>query len=123
IPSHYFLAPTLPSPFSGTLEASLDAILEFGAAYPSAMPLMDILRAPVDTSTNWSMSLGQVLYLDTGPLLPGARMLLEDLFFLVTRQLFPEQIAQNRGVMARLYEAKKSQSIRTILRYDMLLEW
>src|SRR5436189_297102 len=30
IPTHYTFPPTVPSPFAGTLEASLDAILEWG---------------------------------------------------------------------------------------------
>jgi hypothetical protein len=123
IPEHYFLSPANPSPFEGTLDASLDAILEFGRYYPDAMAVMDVLRAPVSTSTDWKIILGTALRLDEASLLPTARLLLEDIFFLVTRKLFPEQIAQNRKLMAQLYETKKSQSMRTSLRYDMLLEW
>jgi hypothetical protein len=33
LPAHYNLPPTVPSPFIGTLEASLDAILDFGISH------------------------------------------------------------------------------------------
>lgn len=120
--AHYFLLPANPSPFEGTLEASLDATLEFCRSYPEAMPLMEVFRAPVSPLTNWTMLLEAALGVDKTDSNGKARLLLEDLFLLVARKLFPEQIAQNRKLMARMYEAKKSQSTRTSLRYDMLLE-
>lgn len=51
------------------------------------------------------------------------RGLLEELVFLVTRTLLPEQIAENRAAMSRLYDRKKQLAIRLVLRYDMLREW
>jgi hypothetical protein len=51
------------------------------------------------------------------------RELLEEILCLVTRILLPEQIAENRGLMARLYERRKHLAIRLVLRYDMLREW
>ena len=121
VPPHYTLLPANPSPFEGTLEASLDAMLGFTRSYPEAMFLMDVLRAPASTQTNWSELLETAL--KKPGLQPRGRLFLEDLFFLVARKLFPEQIAENRKLMARMYEVKKSQSTRTVLRYDMLLQW
>lgn len=51
------------------------------------------------------------------------RILLQELVFLITRTLLPEQIAENRAAMARLYDKKKQLAIRLVLRYDMLREW
>lgn len=51
------------------------------------------------------------------------RFLLEEFLFLVTRTLLPEQIAENRLAMGRLYDRKKQLAIRLVLRYDMLREW
>lgn len=123
LPPHYFLAPTDPTPFKGTLENSLDYTLEFGRCYPDALALMDVIRQPVTPSTNWARLLLMMFDCAHDNDRPIGRLLLEDLFFLVTRLLLPEQIAQNRKLMARMYEAKRTQSIRTILRYDMMLEW
>lgn len=123
IPQHYLFLPANPSPFRGTFEASLDAILEFNQFYPDAKDMMNALRAPVSTSTDWKIILGTTLRLEQPSLLPASRILLEDIFFLVTRKLLPEQIAENRKLMASLYDARKSQSMRTSLRYDMVLEW
>jgi hypothetical protein len=52
-----------------------------------------------------------------------ARNTVEELLFLLTRTLLPEQIAENRLIMGRLYDKKKHLAIRLILRYDMLREW
>lgn len=55
---------------------------------------------------------------------PGrGRYLLEELLFLVTRTLLPEQVLENREAMRRLYDRKKQLAIRFVLRYDMLREW
>jgi hypothetical protein len=51
------------------------------------------------------------------------RILVEELIFLITRTLLPEQITENRLAMRRLYERKKQLAIRLVLRYDMLREW
>lgn len=50
-------------------------------------------------------------------------MKLESLLILLTRTLLPEQIAENRELMARLYDKRKQLAIRLVLRYDMLREW
>jgi hypothetical protein len=123
LPSHYFLPPTVPSPFTGTLEASLGAILAWGQTHPATTPVVSILCEPVSTSTNWpaiiSSSFG-----DSSTLAPNiGRFLLEEFVFLVTRTLLPEQIAENRLAMGRLYDRKKQLAIRLVLRYDMLREW
>ncbi|KZM28501.1 hypothetical protein ST47_g366 [Ascochyta rabiei] len=123
IPAHYFLAPTVPNPFSGTLEASLDATLHWSRTHPAANAIANTLLEPVSTSTNWpailSASFGSTSTLDS----KLGRFLLEDFLFLVTRTLLPEQIAENRAAMARLYDKKKQLAIRLVLRYDMLREW
>ena len=81
--------------------------------------LIDTLLKPVDTKTNWCV----VVYsIRAGP--PEQRRdLIEELLFLLTRTLLPEQIVENRGLMARLYNAKKQLAMRLALRYDMLREW
>lgn len=122
IPPHYFLAPTVPSPFAGTLDASLDAILQWGRTHPATSTAMGVLLQPVSTGTNWpailSTSFGSGSSLD--PRL--GRFLLEEFLFLVTRILLPEQITENRAAMARLYDWKKHLAIRLVLRYDMMRE-
>ena len=52
-----------------------------------------------------------------------SRLLVEEVLFLTTRTLLPEQIAENRGLLARLYERRKQLAIKLVLRYDMLREW
>ncbi|KAL1594530.1 hypothetical protein SLS60_010290 [Paraconiothyrium brasiliense] len=122
IPPHYLLPPIYPSPFTGTLEASLDALLEFGVKYSSSMFIMDVLRKPVSTKTSWNDLLVATLNLEEKEV-GSSRLLMEDIFFLATRTLLPEQIAQNRACMYRMYDARKTTSMRMILRYDMLREW
>ena len=123
IPPHYFLAPAVPSPFVGDLEASLDAILHWGQLHPATTPVKETLLRPVSTSTNWpsilSNSFGTPSTLDQ----KLARFLLEEFVFLITRTLLPEQIAENRLAMGRLYDRKKQLAIRLVLRYDMVREW
>ncbi|KAJ4983916.1 hypothetical protein SVAN01_10602 [Stagonosporopsis vannaccii] len=123
LPPHYFLAPTVPSPFASTLEASLDAILHWGTLHAATTRVRDELLRPVSTSTNWPALLGSTLGAPSTLDGETSRFLLEEFLFLVTRTLFPEQIAQNRGAMGRLYERKKHLAIRLVLRYDMLREW
>ena len=115
--AHYTLAPTVPSPFSGTLEASLDAILDFGLAHNGCQGVVNALLEKVSPRTNWPLLLRDVY------VRPGGRGLLEEILFLVTRTLLPEQIAESRGLMARLYEVKKQLAIRLVLRYDVVREW
>ncbi|OAG12151.1 uncharacterized protein CC84DRAFT_1254478 [Paraphaeosphaeria sporulosa] len=123
IPSHYLLPPTHPSPFEGTLEASLDALLDFGRAHPNSISIMNVLRQSVTTTTNWRDLLVPILELEEKTAMGNGRLLLEELLFLATRTLLPEQIAQNRACMHRMYAAKRTTSTRMILRYDMLREW
>jgi hypothetical protein len=121
LPAHYALPPTIPSPFTGTLDASLDAILAFNHYHGQHMGMQSVLNTllrPVETSTNWPLLLRAVYVHDA-----NGRGLLEEVLFLVTRTLLPEQIAQNRSSMARLYGRKKHLAIRLIVRYDMLREW
>ena len=85
--------------------------------------MANALLQSVSSSTDWptilSNSFGSISTLD--PKL--SRFLLEEFLFLVTRTLLPEQIAENRAAMARLYDKKKQLAIRLVLRYDMLREW
>lgn len=123
---HYTLAPTVPSPFSGTLEASLDAILTWSKricpTVTSVSYLISTLLEPVDPDTNWS-SLLEGIYLTPTIEPEYARSLVTELLFLVTRTLLPEQITENRAALERLYETRKHTAIRFVLRYDMLREW
>lgn len=48
---------------------------------------------------------------------------MEEVLFLVTRTLLPNQIAQNRELMRQLYTAKNRTGNRLTLRYDMLRSW
>ncbi|KAF1352737.1 hypothetical protein EJ07DRAFT_159179 [Lizonia empirigonia] len=115
IPPHYLLAPTVPSPFAGTLESSLDAILFWKRSHPLTTKVADVLLRPVSETTNWPSLLptlfGSVSALEADL----GRLLLEDLLFLVTRTLLPEQIAENRAAMARLYHEKNHSSVRLVL--------
>ncbi|OAL53687.1 hypothetical protein IQ07DRAFT_640733 [Pyrenochaeta sp. DS3sAY3a] len=122
LPEHYGYAPTVPSPFEGTLEASLDAILLWGAMYADTQAVVYTLLQPVDRTTDWPGLLRGMLVNGDKPAGRG-RFLLEELLFLVTRTLLPEQITENRLAMGRLYERKKQLSIRLILRYDIGLDW
>ncbi|KAH7384693.1 hypothetical protein BKA66DRAFT_417024 [Pyrenochaeta sp. MPI-SDFR-AT-0127] len=122
IPAHFSLLPTVPNPFSGTLEASLDAILSWGSVHADTQAIVNVLLREVNRLTNWPELLSQII---TDRNLPAGwgRYLVEELLFLVTRTLLPEQIAENRLAMGRLYERKKHLAIRLVLRYDMLREW
>lgn len=121
LPAHYTLPPTTPSPFTGTLETSLDAILDFGLSHPGTQCVVNALLQTVSPKTNWPLLL-RTVYLQPNTAQEG-RILLEEILFLTTRTLFPEQIAENRSLTSRLYERKKQLAIRLILRYDMLREW
>ncbi|KAF1931425.1 uncharacterized protein M421DRAFT_23126, partial [Didymella exigua CBS 183.55] len=123
LPLHYFLAPTVPSPFTGTLEASLDAILSWGTLHPSTTFTKETLLRPVSTSMNWPAILMTAFGPASGLDIKLRRILLEELTILVTRTLLPEQIAENRLAMGRLYDRRKQLAIRMVLRYDMLREW
>jgi hypothetical protein len=125
LPQEYKLPPTVPSPFAGTLEASLDAILEFGSWYPELRGMTTALLQPVDRSTNW-MTLCQTVQtviIANGGRSSRRRYLLEEFLFLVTRTLLPEQIAENRKLIYRMYDAKRNLSTRVVLRYDTMREW
>jgi hypothetical protein len=132
VPPHYHLLPTVPSLFTGTLETSLDAILTFNHTHGHASGMREVIDAllrPVSTSTNWPALLRSVYISDTTNNKIDAhntttgRESLEELLCLVTRTLLPEQITENRSLMARLYERRKHLAIRLVLRYDMLREW
>jgi hypothetical protein len=70
------------------------------------------LLEPVDAGTNWPV------------LLHGTqRAVVEELLFLVTRTLLPEQVKENRDAVGRMYERRKHLAIRMALRYDLLREW
>ncbi|KAI8935589.1 hypothetical protein NX059_008155 [Plenodomus lindquistii] len=142
LPDYWNLPPTYPSPFTGTLEASLDAIQDWSRRWGGmhgVQCIVDTLLKSVDTSTRWNEVLIDVLlcrsHVSSPPLAacPRAvmdnegtqrgRELLEDLLFLVARTLLPEQIVENRDAMARLYERRKQLGIKLVLRYDMLFAW
>jgi hypothetical protein len=123
LPPHYFLAPTVPSPFTGTLDVSLDAIMEWNTLHGGPQGVQDLVNAlqqPVDYKTDWPGLIEQVTANDEKG---EARNIIEELLFLIARTLLPEQIAENRSLMGRLYDRKKQLAIRLILRYDMLREW
>jgi hypothetical protein len=117
LPSHYLLPPTLPSPYTPTLEASLDAISSFSFLSTSLQPISTALRLPPSRSTNWPSLLHTLLALSSG------RLLLEEVLFLATRTLLPNQIAENRRLLTTLYETRKHLATRLTLRYDMLRAW
>ncbi|RMZ74467.1 hypothetical protein GMOD_00003512 [Pyrenophora seminiperda CCB06] len=125
LPPYYHLAPTVPTPFSGTLDAALDAILLFNQRYNTRrikgfQPIIDALLSPVEADTAWHSLL---LAMSDAKPAGTTRLLWTDLVFLVTRTLLPEAIAENRGLLARLYERRKHLAIRLVLRYDMVREW
>ncbi|KAI4942842.1 hypothetical protein J4E91_009762 [Alternaria rosae] len=114
--AQYYLPPTIPSPFTGTLEASLDAIQACGRIHSNVgtkglHPLIDTLLKPVDNKTDWPALFSQLEDRPAGRF----RYLCEELLFLVTRTLLPEQIVQNRALMARLYDKKKQLAMRLVL--------
>lgn len=121
IPAHYSLPPTVPSPFVGDLETSLDAILDWGITQAGAQCIVDALLQPVDARTNWPLLLRTVYIHNSAQ--NSSREQLESFLFHLTRTLLPEQIAGNRTLMARLYGKKKQLAIRLVLRYDMLRDW
>jgi hypothetical protein len=123
LPPHYFLAPTVPSPFTGTLKASLDAILSWGTLHSSTTIVKETLLRPASTSTNWPSILMTAFGPSSGLDAHLRRVLLQEFVFTITRTLLPEQIAENRAAMTRLYDRKKQLAIRLVLRYDMLREW
>ncbi|KAJ4399270.1 hypothetical protein N0V91_009553 [Didymella pomorum] len=123
LPPYYFFAPTVPSPFTGTLDASLDTILSWGTLHSSTVVVKETLLRPMSTSTNWPSLLMTAFGPSSGLDAQLRRILLQELVFLITRTLLPEQIAENRAAMARLYDKKKQLAIRLVLRYDMLREW
>ncbi|KAF2830401.1 hypothetical protein CC86DRAFT_284400 [Ophiobolus disseminans] len=120
IPAHYLLPPTVPSPFIGSLETSLDAVLEWGSHNPGTQCVVDAFLRPVDPTTNWPLLLRTKRVTQNTT---RSRALLESTLVLLTRTLLPNQIAQNRALTARLYDRKKQLAIRLVLRYDMLRDW
>lgn len=118
LPNHYTVPPTVPSPFTGTLDASLDAILHFKTLHSELQGIANTLLRPVHPFTDWPGLLRSIYLHDA-----NGRLMLEEVLCLVTRTLLPEQIAENRDYMARLYDRKKQLAIRLMLRYDMLREW
>lgn len=123
IPQHYYLPPTVPSPFFGTLDACHDAIFDWGALNTATTPVKEALLKPVSTETNWPALLNNMIGQVSNASRTRARFLLEEFLFLVTRTLLPEQIAENRASIGRLYNRKKHLAIRLVLRYDMIREW
>lgn len=115
---HYSFPPTEPSPFKGTLDASLEALLKFGIRYPNSMSILDSLRQ-YHSDTDWKDMLVKVLGSGDKTKMGNGYLLLVELLFLMTRTLFPEQIAQNRACMRRMYIANTRLSVGMTLRYDM----
>jgi hypothetical protein len=128
VPAHYTLAPTVPSPFPGTLEGSLDAILSWGQTEGNENArarVADTLLRPVVATTNWPVVLAPFVAPSNAENdgVGGDRAALQSLLFLLTRTLLPNQITQNRAQLALLYDRRKQLAIRLKLRYDMLREW
>lgn len=130
IPAYYSLAPTVPNPFTGTLDASLDAILLFGKWFTAidvqddgrgVQHVVDALLQSVDRRTNWPLLLAAMKDSFTDTI--RARSVMQELLFLTTRTLLPEQITENRGLTAKLYDRRRNLAHRVTLRYDMLREW
>jgi hypothetical protein len=113
------------------LEASLDAIQEWGRINTTSngtpkkgvQSIVDTLLRPVDPGTNWPILLSALQQEENTAPEWWTRYLTEDVLFLLTRTLLPEQILENRNLMARLYNAKKQLAMRLVLRYDMLRDW
>ncbi|CAI6325207.1 unnamed protein product [Periconia digitata] len=122
IPPHYGFPPTIPSPFVGDLPTALDAILVFGSQYPQLKTLTHTLIQDVDHKTDWVNLFQSVLTAHAANPLDG-RQLLEELLFLITRTLLPEQIAENRRFMYYVYGQRHTLATRLSLRYDMLRQW
>ena len=122
VPPEYQLAPTVPPPFARTLIASLDAILVFNSIYPQLHPLTNPLLQKVDRKTNWVEICYEVLEAHEDKPAQG-RYLLVEFLFLITRTLLPEQVAENRKFMYRMYLSRRNLSTRVMLRYDMLRNW
>jgi hypothetical protein len=104
LPPYYLLAPTVPSPFARTLDASLDAVVEWNIVHggsPGIQGIINALQRPVDHTTNWPSLLDNVISKNSKG---EARKLVEELLFLITRTLLPEQIAENRILMGKLYD-------------------
>ncbi|KAF2874349.1 hypothetical protein BDV95DRAFT_592441 [Massariosphaeria phaeospora] len=127
-PSHvlhpaYALPPTIPSPYTGSLNTSLSTILAFNASYPALEAITRPLCQPPSPSTDWPtllMAVHERAEQEGEPLL--GRALLEEVLFLVTRVLLPEQVAQNRALLGRLYSEKRNLGVRMLLRYDLQRE-
>lgn len=122
LPSHYTLPPTVPSPFTGKLDAALDAILSFNQKYThvrGVQAVTDALLREVNPKTNWAELLLGISDQPAGT----TRILWTELLFLVSRTLLPELIAENRAYLFRLYERRKQLAMRLVLRYDMLRAW
>jgi hypothetical protein len=148
LPAHYLLPPTIPLLFEGTLEASLDALLELQQSVPELLPVVTALVMG-KKGTDWPTLFCTVLTLkrghteahkdnikrkDTVTACPQqnssyankctkGRYLLTTLLFLFTRLLLPNQILENRRYMTRLYSDHRGTYVRLLLRYDMLLPW
>ncbi|KAF2791939.1 hypothetical protein K505DRAFT_215289, partial [Melanomma pulvis-pyrius CBS 109.77] len=131
LPPDYQLAPTVPAPFGGTLEASLDALLDFGRTFPALQGAVTHMLEAGGTRKDWAAVFEPMLELSgglspeeqqTGAQTPG-RYLLSHLLVLVTRHLLPNQIIENRALMQQLYFERRNTYVRLLLRYDMQLPW
>ncbi|KAH8700057.1 hypothetical protein GQ44DRAFT_718035 [Phaeosphaeriaceae sp. PMI808] len=63
LPAAYSLPPTIPRPFTGTLDASLDAILFWGTQFPNTQRIVDTLLRPVSSDTSWPLFWKKYLFL------------------------------------------------------------
>jgi hypothetical protein len=148
LPAHYLFPPTVPLHFDGTLEASLDALLELQQSVPELLPVVTAL-AEGKKGIDWPALFCAVLALKrshvetheenikteetviTCPKKKSSyaykhtkgRYLLTALFLLLARLLLPNQILENRGYMTRLYSERRGTYVRLLLRYDMLFPW
>ncbi|KAI2486687.1 hypothetical protein Ptr902_00820 [Pyrenophora tritici-repentis] len=119
---YYYLKPTIPSPFTGSLDAALDAILDYGKRYgriKGVQPIVSALLGEVNPKTSWPELLQGPADEPPGML----RFLWTSLLFLTSRTLLPELIAKNRALLWSAYVHKKSLAGRFMLRYDMLCAW
>ncbi|PSN73470.1 hypothetical protein BS50DRAFT_470700, partial [Corynespora cassiicola Philippines] len=117
----YFLLPrTHPAPFSGTLEASLDAILEFNKKVRGIQKILIVMMRPPSFDTNWPVLLGEVRTTYGDGI---AHAFFQELLFLVLRTLFPEQIMENRRLMLDMFTTRGNMASHMVLRYDMLRMW
>lgn len=118
----YTLPPTVPSPYIGELHASHTKLVTSGQIYSRLLVLtLDLMKG----TKGWA----DALNIFVNPSNQDDRKMLEDLLCLVTRELLPNQIVENRGLMMDLYTTRRVEDVDVWLlsgypadrrRYDML---